>query len=46
MDKLLKFIDETFISMSGNVCGKHAVTMEDLKCLELLTKKAIKNKEN
>lgn len=46
MDELLEFIDETFISMSGNVCGEHAITMEDLKRLELLTKIAIKSKEN
>lgn len=46
MQKLLNFIDKTFISMSGNVCGAHAITMEDLKHLELLTKEAIKSKEN
>lgn len=46
MQKLLDFIDETFISMSGNVCGAHTVTMDDLKQLELLTKIAIKSKEN
>jgi hypothetical protein len=46
MDELLEFIDETFINLSGNICSAHAVNMEDLKRLELLTKEAIKSKEN
>jgi len=46
MEKLLKFIDKTFIKMSGEICEKHAITMKDLKDLEKLTKMAIKSKEN
>lgn len=44
MEKLLKFIDKQFISMSGNVCGEHAITMKDLETLEKLVKTAIKEK--
>jgi hypothetical protein len=46
MEELLEFIDEQFISFSGNVCGEHAITMEDLKTLEKLVKIAIKSREN
>lgn len=46
MDELLEFIDMVFISISGNVCGEHSITMEDLKHLELLTQTAIKSREN
>lgn len=46
MEKLLKFIDEWFIDLGGNIYKEHVITMNDLKTLEKLVKAAIKSREN
>lgn len=46
MEEFLNFIDEHFINIHGEVYHAEAITMNDLKTLEILLKIAIKSKEN